>query len=445
MDDSRNGGIQHERGGQQYVEVQMGENASIEDGQQYIVLVNDMTEMLYNMELPLSADSCIYRIPYDLRKLNEEYYTPKAVSIGLFHRGNRRLQTMEKEKVRCLNSFLKRVGLNLGDLVSTIMPLEQRIRGYYGEAIELNSNDFVKMILLDGCFILEMFWEYFRPGWTREFPPCLVNSLLKDFILLENQIPFFIVERLYVLELPNFRNRCPLMQLAFYFFSRFNDQKFDPLPNMKIKHFTDLLRIFLLPPPGRLQCVRRDELVSHLYSATQLHEAGIKFKVSPSKCLLDLKFANGVSEIPSAHLDDRSESLIRNLMAFEQCHLFEEAYITDYYFILDFLINTSHDVDLLCDKGIMVNYLGDSSAAASVINNLNKGIVWMDMSSDYYLICKELNEFYDNPWHSRKATLCREYFSSPWRAASTVAAVIFLVLTIIQTVCSIIQVVPKHM
>ena len=109
-------------------------------------------------------------------------------------------------------------------------------------------------------------------------------------------------------------------------------------------------------------------------------------------------------------------------------------------------MTSSHtrDVDLLCDKKIIFNCLGDSSAAMSMVNNFNKGILLLDMSSDYCCLSKALNEFYANPWHSWKVTLRLEYFSTPWRTASTMAAVIFLVLTIIQTVCSIIQVVPKH-
>ncbi|KAM3762763.1 hypothetical protein ACB098_01G370500 [Castanea mollissima] len=432
-------------GDKKYEEVQTEENASIENGQRYIELVNDMTEKLNNLEPPLSTDCCIYRVPYRLRKLSEESYTPKVVSIGPFHHGNTRLQTMEKKKVRCLNSFLERVrpNLNLEDLVSTIKQLEGRIRGYYEETIQLNSNDFVKMILLDVSFILEMFWKYAEPGWSSDLSPWLCNSLTTDFILLGNQIPFFIIEKLFDLAFPFLPNSPSLIWLTFLFFSHLNVQKFDPIPNMEIKHFTDLVRIFQLPPPERLK-TERNELIGHLYSATQLHEAGVKFKVSRSKCLLELKFTNGELEIPCIRLDDRTEILTRNLLAFEQCHFFEEAYITDYYFILDFLINTTRDVDLLCDKGIMVNYLGDSSAATSMVNNLQSEIVWTGLSSDYCRLSEALNEFYDNPWHSWKATLRREYFSTPWRTASTIAAIIFLVLTIIQTVCSIIQVVPKH-
>ena len=329
------------------------------------------------------------------------------------------------------------------DLASTIKQLEGRICGYYGETIQLNSNDFVKMILVDVSFILEMFWKLAEQAWSSDLSPWLHNSLMHDFILLENQIPFFIIEELFDLAFPFLPNSPSLIQLTFCFFTAFNVQKFEPIPNKRIKHFTDLLRIFQLPPPERPK-TERNEMIKHLYSATQLHEAGVKYKVSSSNCLLELKFTNGVLEIPRIHLQDNTETVSRNLMAFEQCHFFEEAYISDYYFILDFLINTTRDVDLFCDEGIMVNYLGDSSAVTSMVNNLNSEIVLINLSSDYCRLSEALNEFYENPWHSWKATLRREYFSTPWRTTSTIAAVIFLVLTIIQTVCSIIQVVPKH-
>jgi hypothetical protein len=58
------------------------------------------------------------------------------------------------------------------------------------------------------------------------------------------------------------------------------------------------------------------------------------------------------------------------------------------FWFLDSLINTEEDVDLLCENKVMVNYLGDNDAAKSMINNLNKGIFWENMRSDYHDLCK---------------------------------------------------------
>ena len=87
------------------------------------------------------------------------------------------------------------------------------------------------------------------------------------------------------------------------------------------------------------------------------------------------------------------------------------------------------------------NYLGDNNAATLMINNLNKGIVLVTMRDDYINLCIELNNFYENPRHKRNAILKYEYFSTHWRTASTVTAIILLVLTFIQTICSIITLV----
>ncbi|KAK7844788.1 upf0481 protein, partial [Quercus suber] len=204
-------------------------------------------------------------------------------------------------------------------------------------------------------------------------------------------------------------------------------------PSVKIEHITDLIRTFQLPPLENLP--KRDrQHIKHLYSATQLHEAGVKFEVCTSKCYLDINFEKGVLKIPIIELNDLTGVVTRNIMALEQTRYIKNAYYTDYFILLDLLINTRKDVDLLCDKKILVNHLGDNNAVKSMINNLNKDIVWDRTRDDYIDLCKELNGF----WQRRKATLKSEYFSTPWRTASTVAAIILLVLTFIQTICSII-------
>ena len=142
-------------------------------------------------------------------------------------------------------------------------------------------------------------------------------------------------------------------------------------------------------------------------------------------------------EIPQLKLDDWTEVVIRNIMALEQTHYIKDTYFTDYLFLMDSLINTRKDVDFLCGKQILINYLGNNSAANSMINNLNKGIKWIAVRNDYIDLYNNLNSFYENSWHKRQATLKREYFRTLWRGDSTVAAIVLLVLTFIQTACSI--------
>ena len=101
---------------------------------------------------------------------------------------------------------------------------------------------------------------------------------------------------------------------------------------------------------------------------------------------------------------------------------------------------STEDMDLLCRSGIVDSFLSNGNAATLVVNNLHKNILWAGLSTDYCKLCEGLNAFYEDPRHIWKAILKRDYFSTPWRTASTVAVAVLFVLTFIQTVCSILQV-----
>ena len=427
-------------------ESQKEENTSNEKKIQYEGLVSALEIMIERPETSFSFKCRIKRIPDHLRKVNEQAYTPMIISIGPLHHFDKKLQLMKMFKVRYLKSFIARANINLENLVSTIREMEERINCCYAEAsLGMDTDVFLKIILVDAIFILELI--------VRSVFGCLESDdlliadqmiyIIYDLVLLENQLPFFVLEKLFNLN-PKLSNISSLIDLAFKFFEHFNVREISP-KNVKIEHFTDLVRIFQLPQPQNLPKRRTgSEIVTLMYSATQLHEAGVKFQVSSSKCLLDITFnlKNGVLEMPCLKLYDETEALIRNVMAYEQYCFGEKIYIRDYYFFLDCLVNTTRDIDLLCDKGIIRNYLGDNKAATSLVNKLNIHVSLSGINPNHNRIFKELNAFYEKPWHKWKATLRHQYFSTPWRIASTIAAIILLVFTFIQTVCSIIQIVP---
>ncbi|XP_050258160.1 UPF0481 protein At3g47200-like [Quercus robur] len=399
----------------------------------------------------------IYRVPYHLRKLNEEAYTPQVISIGPF--GNQiysnRLQTMQGLKEEYSKRFWQRViAENRFDgetaLPSTVNEQSlKQIREFYGEDIGLSDARLSKLVLVDAYFILELFLIYHSNIWPSEDPmfkeSFLLETVTNDLLLLENQLPFFFLEEVFQDAFPLYSGVLTVRQLTFEFFKDFNVQNIShENSDVKIQHFTDLLRTFLLPQslwPSSTQLPQRgNKKVKLSYSATQLQQAGVKFKVSSNKCLVGLKFENGVLEIPCLEFYDTTEALIRNIMALEQTRYIRNGYVTDYFIMMDFLINTTKDMDLLCDNGIVDNYLGDNNAATLIVNNLHKNILWVGLGTEYCKLCESLNAFYKDPWHRWKAILKQDYFSTPWTTASTIAVAILLVLTFIQTVCSILQV-----
>ncbi|XP_075662906.1 UPF0481 protein At3g47200-like [Castanea sativa] len=393
----------------------------------------------------------IYRVPYHLRKLNEEAYTPQVISIGPFHRDNARLQPMQDLKEEYSKRFWQRVAAENRANVLTIENEEtmKQIREFYGECIWLSDDSLSELVWVDAIFILELFLRCHSKTWPSEDPmfkeSFLLQTVINDLLLLENQLPFFFLEKMFQVALPMFPGVLSVLQLTFEFFKDFNVQNISHMnSDVKILHFTDLLRTFLLPqslwPSSPRLPQRGNKKVKLLYSAAVLQDAGVKFRVSSDECLTGLKFENGVLEIPRLELYDTTEALIRNIMALEQICYIRHGYVTDYFCMLDFLTNTTKDMDLLCDSGIVDNYLGDNNAATSIINNLHKNILWVGLSTEYCKLCESLNAFYKDPRHIWKAILKRDYFSTPWRTAITVAVAILFVLTFIQTVCSILQV-----
>ena len=99
-------------------------------------------------------------------------------------------------------------------------------------------------------------------------------------------------------------------------------------------------------------------------NATQLHQAGLRFKVGSPKNLFDIKFKNGILEISNIRIHDYTEAFFRNLVAFEQCHMRVD-YISDFFIALDRLI----------DKGVARNtYLGGPGCNRDILNMILKFI-----------------------------------------------------------------------
>ncbi|KAG6718431.1 hypothetical protein I3842_04G148900 [Carya illinoinensis] len=430
------------------------QNSSASTGSDYH-LVKDMHLAESQMELATPSEvllsieeespmpnRCIYKVPYHLRNLNRKSYTPQVISIGPLHHGNKNLQTMEKYKVKYLNAFASRVNKSFESLLVMVTTKEERVRKCYEENIGLTSLEFANMILHDATFIIEYLLRDMFPGQCTDegekvLKPWLTSKIKLDFLLLENQLPFFILKDLYQLVLVTDRIMYrPFIQVVFRYFHFLNTQQKSSSSDQfnGILHFVDLMRSFYLPPIERESC--RSYHYEEMYCASQLAEAGLIFKKSESLCQLDLKFQDGVLEIPGFTLDKDTEVCAQNLMALEQLHYPHEAYITDYFRLLDFLIDTDKDVGLLRRKKILVNRLGEN--CATIVNNLCSNYHVADTPTIYYELRRELFRFYNNPWNSWKIKL-RSDLSTPWVIVSTTGAIFLLVLTLVQTVCTVIS------
>ncbi|CAL8996874.1 unnamed protein product [Prunus brigantina] len=425
-----------------------------------IPLVISMSEELDCLS-PLSSLCCIYRVPERLRRA----YPPQVVSMGPLHQGKECLKAMEDHKKRYLQDYILWTRVSLADYVQKVKDQEAKLRSCYAETIQVSSDEFVRIILVDAASIIEVLLRYcfdeLQDENDRIFnKPWMLQDVWPDMRLLENQLPFFILEELFdpkkikVSSNNNNTERFSMLNLCHNFFKTLmhiegTDGNMEKLCASKVEHFVDFCRNLYLPLPLKPPAKGRLETLKH----TQHHRAGVKFKVGSPKNLFDIQFGNGILEIPKLAISDETELTIRNLLAFEQCHCMEN-YINDYVVTMDCFVNTqpiytsatvntAKDVELLVKHGIVENMLGDSSGGSTLINNLADGVI-VD-SNDFYfaILCADLNKYCRTSWHKWQANLRQNYCNTPLATISIAAPIFLLILTFIQAVCSVISALPS--
>ena len=131
--------------------------------------------------------------------------------------------------------------------------------------------------------------------------------------------------------------------------------------------------------------------------------AGVTFQKREHSKGFDVTFQNGILQIPHLQLDPNQAKLLTNLVSFEE--LFnkpsKERLLTSYVLLLDGLINTEKDVELLQRYGIMTNKLGNSQKASTYFNDIGN-VCTVDYKDHY---CKkqfdDLNSYYNSKWNNR--------------------------------------------
>ncbi|WRX22287.1 Protein of unknown function DUF247 [Theobroma cacao] len=99
----------------------------------------------------------------------------------------------------------------------------------------------------------------------------------------------------------------------------------------------------------------RDWTQNRLGIATSSFEFGVKFVKVAADSILDVKFRDRSLEILSLLIQETTETILRNLIMYEQCLPHCASIFTCYAKVLDNLIDTTNDMDILCKRDIFYN------------------------------------------------------------------------------------------
>ncbi|KAJ6290970.1 hypothetical protein OIU78_026661 [Salix suchowensis] len=289
----------------------------------------------------------ICKVPCMLRNEKSDAFSPQTVSIGPLHspkeRPKENLKAMQEHKLSYMLSLLERTRNETDALEAcgeATLDLDTKVRRCYEEEIvEHSKTELARMLLVDGCFILELFLRYY------------INDLRPDDPVLLNPRIISVVRHRSRKE----RKSCHLLDLIHHCYS----------PGSARKHTTDKGEWKVM------QC------------ATKLSYYGIKFARSDTenipkkkgigvgndgkKDLFDLTFEKGTLKIRQLCVEN---SLFQNLIAMEQCLHGREHYMASYGLLMDFLVDSSKDVEFLVNKGIIPHNFGDYEEVAHLFNNI---------------------------------------------------------------------------
>lgn len=456
---------------------------------------------------------CIYRVPQRLKEKSCNAAEPELVSVGPYHRGKSAVLEFENStKVESVDFLLGRTreetGVVLQRLVDAMTELETKARDCYFEPIEMSHDDFVQMMVIDGCFVVELLRhvclddstdnDHFRRNSLILKKPGQIPVLTRDLLKLENQLPFFVLERIFDICICNSEKSLRLMALKLF---RHSLPISDPEslravdPNCKVEHLLQLFHSSYITPilirqnndqrrpmrrhsnasdqnqhvsrivtilemiiPEILNFFHRNLLdlfqrvnvpqrtnTQHGYHplsdqsmqcVTQLRSAGIKFRPRRSTdSLLEINFHKGVLEIPLITINEVTIAALSNCVAWEQCRPHTFGCFSAYVAFMNCLINSDRDVTFLCNDGIITSFTHDDQQIAQTFKELGGKVAYN--IRDCYLSkqFEEVEAYYGSNW----ATLKRTYFTSPWSFISVATAALLLGFTAIQTIMAILS------
>lgn len=431
--------------------------------QQLIPEANELLDNLYSG----TSDTAIFRFPGNLREGNEKYYKPRKIAIGPFHAHATDLNRVQK-KMMSLSFVIGRIG-GMGvmeTLITELEELEPSARACYDSdkvVTDMKHYEFSKIMILDGCLVFLVIVE---PTYEK-IPlvlPTLGSShgsiydLPLDFVKLENQIPFFILESIYekYKQLnPNAASSFSDYALSFLGMTILKEHNLrTPESGQRINHLLHLAKMALFPLPRPDGASTTTTVVSmgpdkpsssssltETRSASELKAHGVNFrtpKVGNNAYLQDIRFENGVLEIPKLMYNEITAPLFLNFLAYEVSLLshdnMEEHAVISYIWFMDSLIRDIKDVEVLVQSGVLQARITDAKDIVSLFNSLAGSLFIIPKSYHFEHIHRQLKGYCESGPRPLRAKLVYFYNHGRWDFLNTILLSFF---TVTQTLFSI--------
>ncbi|KAJ6300592.1 hypothetical protein OIU76_021395 [Salix suchowensis] len=355
----------------------------------------------------------IPKVPLKFRQViqNRDCYDPSVVSIGPYHHWNEGLQEMaEGLKFDLACKFVKDSEGTPEEMYEKVKQEAKDARKCYMEdeaTKRFDVEQFFKMMFIDGCFILQFIYYFLHEPENLMMSNYEASLVTKDLFLLENQLPFVVLESLWSFRAGQSKKDLLLLLQSFCKHVRAKPalgrresfrQKISKLCGKLSKaltcnvskgldeqtqpaHLLELFHTHYVPsgvsddhhPSG-------EKMPSYWhYPAKEFINVGISLKPSKTSRFSDVRFVptllGGTLYIPQLIIGDCTKPLLLNLVAYDACSDKSKDWVTSFVCSLASLIDSPEDVKELRSRGLLLSTLGCDQQVADHINEMAKHLV----------------------------------------------------------------------
>ncbi|CAI9298634.1 unnamed protein product [Lactuca saligna] len=396
----------------------------------------------------------INMVPSGFRDLSPSSFDPRVVSIGPLHRHDEALQLFEDQKATYVDSLLQRVPSppeqTLKECLLKVVASIDMIRASYPRIEKAYSDiELSTMMVMDASFILE-FILMISISSDEQKQLLRGSPMIYDLVLVENQIPFLVLNLIFDLTIAKSQLTNTLTELLLdlvQFFNIFETKLTvsDRTVDFHLDHILGFLETCYWPS---LKYTPSEGLPgSAIHSTIELNRAGIIFTpYRDERWQMTMEYKSSKFpyfswfwfkpslRMPVVRIDNITELILRNLIAYERTSTYP-SYMTSYAAAMDMLVETQEDIAKLIESKVLLNHLGSNEKATSMI----KSICAPNRLENFYYVdqCQELDEYYNRYWPKNIAVLKGTYFSSPWNTIALLAGIILFSLTVVQTIYTV--------
>ncbi|KAK9075868.1 hypothetical protein SSX86_004197 [Deinandra increscens subsp. villosa] len=423
---------------------------------------NETTKEYYNRQRQIE------KVPPSLLKSekgrsNIECYEPAVVSLGPYHHNRTDLARAEKYKLVTLEEYSHthntRIPIQL--LYEKVFEVVRDARKCYidGSTDAYSDHEFNKMMLLDGCFVV----FHIECISRQTGKVTLINeylgaidflNIMRDIFLLENQIPFVVLQVLLKLKFPDDEGEEVLNRLFNYLkYGKVDKGGKKVLQNKHRSplHLLELYRSYFISLSAtslfvNSTTINEEEIISEkntnyvkrnrwFASATELKARWVFLKSTDSMENEDMQFDfhgwHGDFKLARRAISPYTKDIYLNMIAYEMCpHNPNDFRISTYIRVMKALIIEVEDVKEMRDKKVLTHGLGRDEEVVKMFDEIEVPGINLHM---YNVLRQGIQIIQKDKYKTWVAELKTEYLSSPWKAMGVLVGVALLVTGFVQT------------